>query len=212
MTNFDHWKNGEYGDPKTHYFANKLRAKGERSKNLYQLVVTDHMKNNGGFLIDGRNPIINEFGCNVGRNLFPFYCAGWKVGGVDLNLESIEQAGDLMAGCRKNFRQLDLFNQVNVLSNVPDNCFDVTFCMGFLMHLPDSASKKKLVSEMIRISKSCYIYEPYGRKEREESDPNQKGWYLSMVDYEKYDLGLEIYPVQHYVEDNRDMRIWRTLK
>lgn len=205
-TNFDHWKNGEYGDPKTHYFSDKLRSKGERSKKLYQLIVSDHLVSRGSKLR------INEFGCNIGRNLFPFYCAGWEVGGIDLNLESIEQAGDLMTECRRNFRQLDLFNEIGVLSNIPDDCFDVTFCMGFLMHLPDSANKKKLVSEMVRISKSCYIYEPYGKKEREESDPNQKGWYLSMVDYEKYDLGLEIYPVQHYVEDNHDMRIWRTLK
>ena len=80
------------------------------------------------------------------------------------------------------------------------------------MHLPDSVSKKKLVSEMVRVSKSCYIYEPYGGEEREENHPNQKGWYLSMLDYEKYGLGLKNHPVEHILQNNRDMRIWRILK
>ena len=151
-----------------------------------------------------------EWGCNVGRNLFPFYCAGWEVGGVDLNLESLEQAAELMSDQHLNFRQLDLFNQVDQLKPIPDKQFDVTFCMGFLMHLPDSKNKKKLVSEMVRVSKSCYIYEPWGGEDVENSDPDIKGWHLSMLNYEKYDVGMTMMTPVHSVIDNFNMKIWRT--
>ena len=39
--NFDHWKDGEYGDVKTHYLADKLKPKGERTKKLFQLAYSD---------------------------------------------------------------------------------------------------------------------------------------------------------------------------
>ena len=208
---FKHWEDGEYGDVKTHYFSSKLRPKGERTKKLFQLAYAEYNAKFASLPPRTRSPRprVVEFGCNVGRNLFPFYCLGWEVGGIDLNLESLEAAADLMTECRINFRQLDLFNNVSALSEIPDDRFDVCFCMGFLMHLPDSKNKKKLVSEMIRISKQCYIYEPYDGIDREQSDPEQKGWYLSMLDYEKYNLGLVKHTVTHYSGTNKSMKIWK---
>lgn len=208
---FDHWEEGNYGDTKTHYFSHKLPAKGERSRVLYGMVTKD-LIDMGSLNGPTTRPSILEWGCNVGRNLFPFYCAGWSVSGIDINLESIQQSADLMSDYWKNFRQLDLFNKVEELSLVPDNQFDVTFCMGFLMHLPDSKNKKRLVSEMIRVSKTCYIYEPWSGEDYETSDPNQKGWHLSMLNYEKYDVGVKMLTPRHLVPDNCNMKVWRATK
>ena len=207
---FSYWEHGDYGDPKTHYMANKLLPKIERTRNLFRLVVSEYQIANPNII--GTQTKIIEYGCNIGRNLFPFYCLGFECFGFDLNKESLQVASKTMHFNRENFKCLDLFNQVHKLSQIEDNFWDISFCMGFLMHLPESENKKQLVKEMVRTSKSCYIYEPYGGVNREEKHADKDGWYLSMVDYEKYDVGLKQYTIKHKIRNNKNMKIWKTLK
>ena len=192
---FDHWQRASYGNPDTHYMRGS--AKHERTKFLFQMV-------NRTF--SGKTGKIIEFGCNNGRNLLPFYYAGWQVFGYDICYDSLLSAKDAMPS--GNFLPMDLFNQSTELKKLEKNAFDVCFSMGFLMHLPESKQKKIIVDNMIRCSKFSIIYEPYRYKKIQRSDPEKKGWHLSEVDYRKYNKTFKILKIDHKDKDNQNMKVW----
>jgi hypothetical protein len=192
---FDHWEDAKYGNPDTHYTNTKIKPKFERSN-----ILCETLSNRFGSF-----STICEFGCNNGRNLYPFYNAGYEVFGYDICTKAIDSCKEGMEDCADKFKSLDLFNDHGKLSSLDDNFFDVSFTMGFLMHLPKHKNKEELVKQIIRVSKNVVIYEYNDGNLREE--PGEDGWHLSAMNYGDYDERIVEIPVFHKEPENRTFRI-----
>ena len=198
---FDYWRDGIYGDPKTHYTHTSQGPKIERMKNLVAYV-EEHMPNVHS---------VCEFGCNNARNLkyMKENMNNISVCGYDICEESLEQA---KINCNtSSFFTLDLYNEYDKLSELSENEYDLSFTMGFLMHLPKSYEKRMLIEQMIRVSKNLVIYEPFDGNPSEinsgqSGDPLKKGYYISMQAYEEY--GFQRQKVGHRHSNNTRFRFW----
>jgi hypothetical protein len=200
--NFNHWKNAKYGDPKTHYTKVQIAPKQERTDALLDIVRKFEVDTSSKF------SKICEFGCNNGRNLMPFYHLGIDVYGYDICESSLDASRGSMERCSDNFKNVDLFNQYSELAPIPDNYYDFSFTMGFLMHLPKSENKSSLINEIIRVSKNVLVYEPSQLGGIEESNSSQGGWHLSMMDYDECDSRFRQLDVTHTVPQNALMKVW----
>lgn len=192
---FNHWSKAEYGNPNTHYGKTKVRPKFERSN-----ILCETASNRLGSFSN-----ICEFGCNNGRNLYPFYNAEYEVYGYDICDMAIDSCKEKMDECSDNFKSLDLFNDYGKLISLGDDFFDLSFTMGFLMHLPKHDNKDRLIEQIVRVSKNVVIYEYNDGNLREES--GEDGWHLSAMNYGDCDERFVEIPIFHKEPENKSFRM-----
>lgn len=122
---------------------------------------------------------IAEFGSNNGRNLYLFDKDGHSVYGLDISEKAINSAKKNFNNQKDNFMVLDLFNETEKLKKYKDNFFDFSFTCCFLMHLPPTEEKSKLVNEIVRVSQNVVFLEQWYNK---PLDYKGNGWYSSVED------------------------------
>lgn len=132
-----------------------------------------------------------EIGCSLARNLREaqkrYDC---KVFGIDINKESIDKNVE-------HFKDKGVFLKSNLLEprnlevlNFPDKHFSLGISMGFLMHIPQSDSKTRLIKEFTRICDHVCIFELFDSNRKQVIEENE--FSVSFEDYRRYDMGLKL--------------------
>ncbi len=141
---FNYWKQPHDGHNLPTNYLNNPKAHA-RSQNLLKIV----KKYASG------NARILEPGCNVGRNLYYLFKAGFT------NLEGIEISRDAVELLKKSYpemaQHITIYNQSieEIISSFKDNTFDVVFTMAVLQHIHPKS--EWIFSEIVRITKSSLI-------------------------------------------------------
>ena len=91
---------------------------------------------------------ILDAGCGSGRNLKWFYKSGYKVYGIDENLDDIKHCQDIYRNQKAHFKQA-------TLENIPfeANSFDHVLCNAVLHFAEDLSHYLKMFEELFRILK-----------------------------------------------------------
>lgn len=100
-----------------------------------------------------------DFGCGTGALCSELLRRGFRVTGVDSSIEMLEVAKKKLNGGRVNFISAD------IVQGVPfeDESFDVSVT-SFVAHGLPSADRKKLYSEMQRVTKHMILIYDYNEK------------------------------------------------
>ena len=199
---FNHWKNlPSYKVSRYH----GDEPKNERTKILTNLISKL-----------SRNSKINtvlEPGCNVGRNLKHLKeTLGLQIFGLDINQESINHLKSDLPDISSNFEVSNLYEHGlnNAFSFTEHNRVDCTLTMGFLMHLPRSEKKSKLISDIFRATNTVIFYELTDLSKK--IDKSENDWYLSHDDYNEYCPEyfeqIKDFEYEHKEGNNRRMKIF----
>lgn len=91
---------------------------------------------------------ILDAGCGNGRNLKWFYQAGFKIHGIDPDMERLKQCKELYKGQQENFIQA-------TVEEMPyeSNSFDHVVCVAVLHFARDLSHFYKMFEELLRILK-----------------------------------------------------------
>jgi ubiquinone/menaquinone biosynthesis C-methylase UbiE len=185
--------------PGQNYIVNHLlfaKDKVKTTEKIFNFLSEKHKLNK-----DSR---VLEIGCGMGRNLREARKKfGCHVTGFDINKNFIQMNKDFF---KENcfFEVSDFGKDVSLLSQYEANHFDFGISYAFLMCIPPSAQKTKLIHEFLRICKTAYIYEYYSIS-KEEVKVNglydKNGDCITVLDdYRKYDKRIKIehfFDIQH---------------
>jgi len=178
----NHWERALYKNKgetlEKNYLFNEVKIKN--TEIMFDYIGRQIIRDN--IVLDNNSKVL-ELGCNLARNLAEAqsrYCC--HVTGYDINKESIEKNKERFKK-NDNFYAEDLRN-ISVLRKYEDNHFDLGITMGFLMHIPQSQSKERLISELLRICKAVCIFEIFDPSRKDVVAENE--WSVSFEDYRKY--------------------------
>lgn len=160
----EYWRSGEGFNKKSNktidslYFNNF--AKLIRTEYLIGLIKKENIA------LNENTPVI-EMGCAVARNLFHIHNEfGCDVIGYDVNERAIKRAREIIP--RGRFCVLSLTENLDIFEAMERNMhYKLGITMGFLMHVPVSKVKKRLINTflnmcefniMIELSDNCPEY------------------------------------------------------
>jgi SAM-dependent methyltransferase len=173
---FEHWKDLP---------SKKVsRYHGDEPKNERTKILTNLIRKLS------KNSKINtvlEPGCNVGRNLKHLKeTFGLQIFGLDINQQSINHLKSNLSDISSNFEVSNLYEHGlnNAFSFTEHNRVDCILTMGFLMHLPRSEKKSKLIDDIFRTTNTVIFYELTDLSKKIQKCKND--WYLSHDDYDEY--------------------------
>jgi SAM-dependent methyltransferase len=136
-----YWQNPNDGKNKSQDYLKKTA----RSEFLLKLLAP---------YIDSDDHIL-EIGCNVGRNLYFLWKTGFRhLAGIEINSNALDL---LKREFHDMAREIQLWNMAveDVIGEIPENRFDMTFTMATLQHIhPDS---EWVFQEIARITKKYIV-------------------------------------------------------
>ena len=220
---YSHWRDSkDNGTSKSMYYASSLKKR--RFSMLFNFILDnkeDFFKH-----ADVSKIKILDIGCSSGlgikeaRNIFSPLSDNILSFGVDINQEAIRLAKS--RGLKKT--QFDCSNITNLeyFKKYPDNFFDISYSVCALMHISsghtlpigvakvlaleqsieinrknsDFLIKKKLIDEIVRVSKVCFFYESFALEgvisQVSSASEAQEDNFLTFDDYHVYNDSIKL--------------------
>lgn len=183
----------EKQSPYINYFKSKEKQREYRK--LFQAVLK-----HWGLKLDQSSKIF-EPGCNCGRNLkvihdqWGCYCQGADIS--ELAVQTLKEKVFNKIDESKIRVHLGNILTTDYLDGFKDDYFDVALTYGFLMHLPKSDAKARLIASLKRIARHVVLVEWNDPKKYGQVDFAHEDEYC--ISFENYqDYGFQYFPASYY--------------